>query len=753
MKISLSEGYEKKLEKSLLELEQQFDTNKSQPIKLQEEWNQKSEIRGVIGNFARDKIVHLTQEDFAQGTLRVLVPCKLVLCESIAFNPNPGYLPGSSNSQIDPNRTPECDWLPHKSQEAYFSQPSKKGQGSTPSLAFNLGFFAAITIEHSEGTILDLNGFRLSCHPDFALQQRFHALIELANQPFVPGQGPSDFGNELRSAKMVWIRNGILGLSAHHGIHGNSMQDILISDVTFRDYEVAAISLNGGRRIVIRDCQLEGTFDRVPVLSTYSGSRFARLVGKELLNRLQKLPRHATLSETHQKSIDHAKQKLEEAICNLNGVLDATFNLIKKGQLTEIDQLFRNPSYFDSDNGRIIFPVEANPYGIALHSRGVLVNSFLCNSSKMGGLDSLARAFECTDITLERVNIAKTRGTVREVLALAAKNPESGQFNIISDSAGAVFRFFANDTQLPCHPDEQPAEMTEDGRPSLTVLGHVQIAIARLERALVCACLLPSERMLTKNIPPEIIAWADGDGSRIVQDENQKNHWQLVSLDKGKETILELRMRSNGDFMHHVNKGALGLFVQAVDGLRINRVIVAGVENIGLPGSTKAGAYQGPADGGHGNQEQQIGYSGSDARGIYVGACSNVFTDRIQAHGIISRYGNATGIEFAGGTEHATIQSPVVGDVTAGAAFMAGMTESLPKVDSLGANPNFPTGINFNSRYPNTEPEALGLLVDYTTRNIAIEDFQVTGVIEQPQRKRASKIRVEARLNNLSPGY
>jgi hypothetical protein len=256
--------------------------------------------------------------------------------------------------------------------------------------------------------------------------------------------------------------------------------------------------------------------------------------------------------------------------------------------------------------------------------------------------------------------------------------------------------------------------------------------------------------MLTKNIPPQIIAWADGDGSRIVQDENQKNHWKLVSLEKGKETELELRLRANGDFMHHVNKGALGLFIQAVDGLRINRVIVAGVENIGLPGSTKAGAYQGPADGGHGNQEQQIGYSGSDARGIYIGACSNVCTDRIQAHGIISRYGNATGIEFAGGTEHATIDSSVVGDVTAGAAFMAPITESSPTVS---ANPNFPTGMSFNTRYPNTEPEALGLLVDSTTRNISVQDFQVTGVIEQPQRKRASKIRVEARLNNLSPGY
>ena len=52
--------------------------------------------------------------------------------------------------------------------------------------------------------------------------------------------------------------------------------------------------------------------------------------------------------------------------------------------------------------------------------------------------------------------------------------------------------------------------------------------------------------------------------------------------------------------MHHVNKGGIGLFIQAVDGLSVNRVIVAGMENAGLPGSNLAGPYQGPDDGGGG---------------------------------------------------------------------------------------------------------------------------------------------------------
>jgi len=751
MHIRISEGFEQKLEATLFEIDVRFSDESQKPIDLQKEWSKPGRTVGVVSGFAKGKEVRLTCKDFENGTLRVLVPCKLVLCESIVFNPNPGY----RNGEIDPDRGDDRDWMPHKKQDAYIpGKPIKGVHGAAASNAYHLGFFAAITIEHGEGTILDLNGFRFSCHPDFALQQRFHALIELANQPFMAGQGPSDFGGELRSAKMVWIRNGTLGLSSHHGIHGNSMQDILISDVTFVDYEVAAISLNGGRRIVVRDCQLEGTRDKVPTLSTYSGGRFARVVAKEAVRRMPELDKVPNLTKAHKKSIDDAKMQLEPAVLKLSELLDTTFNRAKLGQgnsqlLKEIHCLFRNPHFIEPGSGREIFPAEANPYGIALHSRGVLVNSFLCNGSKMGGLEAIARAFECTDIKLERVNIAKTRGTVREVLALAAKDAATGKFNVISDSAGAVFRFFKNSTQLSSHLDGQPAEMTDDGAPCLTALGQVQIGIARLERALVAAGLKDRQRMLTKNIPAEIVAWADGNGSRIVPTNGKKNRWQLIRSADSCDVLLELELRSNGDFMHHVNKGAIGLFVQAVDGLQVNRVIVAGVENIGLPGSAYAGAYVGPSDGGHGNQQQQLGYSGCDARGIYIGACSNVCTDRIQSHGIVSRYGHATGIEFAGGTEHAEIHSAVVGNVAAGTGFQ----QDEPDEKAIAANPFFPPAVDFPSRYPNPEPQAVGLVVDSTTRNIAVEDFQVIGTIVQPGRRSAPKLRIEARLNNLSPGH
>lgn len=383
MDILTSANFEQYLSVALGDLEARIDDNSvgEEPLIPHKEWEKENLDSGLLGKDFRDRVVHLSAKDFEHGTLRVLVPCKLVLCESIAFNPNSGVKKGGST--VDPDRDQTRDWFPHPGQRAYdTSNPAKGIHGAAPSRAFHLGFFAAITVEHIEGTIIDLNGFELSSHSDFAMQQRFHAVIELANQPFVPNQGPANFGSFLRPAKLVWIRNGVIGRSSHHGIHGNSMQDVLVSDVTFRDYEVAAISLNGGRRIVIRDCQMEGTFTQVPILGTYSASRFAKLIGLWRIGMTQKALASTKPSASVAKEIEECIGELKEAITKLNQCMDEAFNLAKAAHdqgkpdiLDEIDPLFRNPAFLEPHTGKRLHLADANPYGIAIHSRGVLVNA------------------------------------------------------------------------------------------------------------------------------------------------------------------------------------------------------------------------------------------------------------------------------------------------------------------------------------------------------------------------------------------
>lgn len=77
------------LDLALSEIERRINWNDrdkrtcDHPILLHKHWN--AENWGIVGEFARDRVVALTNADFARGTLRVLVPCKLVFCESISF--------------------------------------------------------------------------------------------------------------------------------------------------------------------------------------------------------------------------------------------------------------------------------------------------------------------------------------------------------------------------------------------------------------------------------------------------------------------------------------------------------------------------------------------------------------------------------------------------------------------------------------------------------------------------------------------
>jgi hypothetical protein len=99
--------------------------------------------------------------------------------------------------------------------------------------------------------------------------------IELADQPFVPRQDPADFGADLKSAKNVIILNGTIGRSAHHGILGNGNSNVIIMNVDFVDFEVAAVALNGVKGLRIQNSAATNRKD-VPVIGTFSSSQFIK---------------------------------------------------------------------------------------------------------------------------------------------------------------------------------------------------------------------------------------------------------------------------------------------------------------------------------------------------------------------------------------------------------------------------------------------------------------------------------------------
>ena len=179
--------------------------------------------------------VQLSQSDFTNGTVRLRHSAHYVLTENIIFEPN----------KAD-------NWMPTAAQKA---GGANADYPTAPHGGYHLGFFAAITVE-AANVFLDLNGKTLRQSVLFSVQQRFYANIELASSPFIPLQGPGSFGNTIVAASKTLIANGDLGLSSHHGIHGNGMSEIIIQNLTIHEFEVAGIALNGGTNCLVRNVQI-----------------------------------------------------------------------------------------------------------------------------------------------------------------------------------------------------------------------------------------------------------------------------------------------------------------------------------------------------------------------------------------------------------------------------------------------------------------------------------------------------------------
>jgi hypothetical protein len=202
--------------------------------------------------------------DFEHGTKIIDTPGYYKLCENVSFRPNWN---GGDTTITDMETIFDPDFTIYS--------PNNYG----------LGFFAAIAVQ-TGGVVIDLNGFTLEQSVEHALMQRFFALIELANAPFIRSAGPAQFvgTNETFTPASDFVLKGpgTLGRSSHHGVHGNENTNVRISEVTFKDFEVAAVSLNRVTQLTINDCTVLGSRKDVPVMGLFSAARFIRPYLKKL---------------------------------------------------------------------------------------------------------------------------------------------------------------------------------------------------------------------------------------------------------------------------------------------------------------------------------------------------------------------------------------------------------------------------------------------------------------------------------------
>ena len=584
------------------------------------------------------KIIHLTNRHFINGTV-IIAPSYYIITDpentsqtiKIEEDTTDYIFRLTENITFDPNRPPENPteddvW---NASSVNNSQYLQNGGHYEPA-AYGLGFFTAISI-FASNVVLDLNGFTIQQGDSHFLLQRFFAMIELADQPFIPSQGPHSFGATLEYATNVMIVNGTIGKNSHHGIHGNLCNGILLKDLTFQNYEVAAIHLNGVENVSMVNITGENSCNDCPVLGIFSASRFLR----PYIDKCVELGTGVTIAGNVVSAID-IKQSLKTAMYNVyrdvvinknttGGFILPTTNTLKEWSL------FNNPSRM----------IDGNPYGIAINAIGVAVDGFPTSPT------SVSSVIYCDNIVINN-----HIGDVHEIPALP-----SSSLTGANDPVGAVFQTQNIDAS------NNLITINSNGEYVGNVVSNAQALVAKAIIDNYNFGFLSTSR---NSIDQSIINFVFGDKTLHTVEENGEAFGSYIY---------------NVDTMKHVDKGVIGFKMDAGNILYMNNCKCMNICNKGLRGYTQETLpvsvsttkdYQSYYNetGKSFPKATYNGYGGANTRGISLCSTTNACIDNIVIDGIYSNHGYSYGIDI-----HQTAKIIYVDNVTISGVFSANMND------------------------------------------------------------------------------
>lgn len=355
------------------------------------------------------KTIELFNKDFKYGTYRIVEPGVYMVKEDIVFSPNP-----------------ENDFRPNK------------GDPNYTSLGYHLGFFAALTIECPNVT-LDLGGHTMECSKVFTAAQRFFSMIELASAPFIPGQGPGNFGPTVDCASNCVIKNGTIGRSSHHGIHGNKNTTISLLNLHIRDFEVAGIAVNSLVNAKISHVKIGPGSKDVKVLGNFSAARFMAqfydLAYYKCIEDTVNGDNRLTGSNPKETDMDWGPLRKMQAVTD-----EVLYDIEHRDRVTS--DLFAN---------RGLKP-DGNNYGLLIHVTGVAVNDYIEEDFK----GQLSKNIHIDNLSIEDIDIE-----VREIVGISNMDGSGVQ----ADASGSVIQI--NEIRH------------SDGKPKHNVLADAQFNLAK----------------------------------------------------------------------------------------------------------------------------------------------------------------------------------------------------------------------------------------------------------------------------------
>lgn len=682
------------------------------------------------------KVIELQPSDFSEGTLRIKFPCKLKLMNNVQFNPNRGsFLPDGT---VDPDRS--LDWFPSRSVASNTDATFGFFTGDVIQ-AYGIGFFAAIAIE-AEGVVVDLNSYTLSQHPEHSIMQQFFACIELGDQPFPVNSGPFNFGSDLRRAKKVWIKNGILGYSSHQNLHANDSQEILVTSVTMKDSTVAGVSMNGSRKVALIDCEFKGHRKDVKVRGAFNEIRLdEKLMAGYIARKTQMDPSFVPSAELLTAKAN-AKLAVEKV---LNDIL--LHGAIREHDAADATTLAaRDVAVLKNMTGLS----DAIAYGFVFNATDNATGKFLETRDLKGN--------EASELALIRCNIEAVTAAPIEILAMspgiaATQEVEAGGevlYNVDAQMRGATGAVL--DFSVVFDYISEPSLETTYGKYIGNIVSDTQIEMAAAQNAETNPALKAALGQI--NIEPHFIEMKRGnpeyadwrflpigvgepdvaaEGDKVYLLVNGQNidpaHLPFGEVAEAGFNRTDIEMEfvvlAQGDIQHHVLKGNLGLRIEGVSDLSIERLTIAGVDNQGEKGYgyTALGqemGYIGDQDGGHGGQGAMAGYFGNHTRGLSLAGCTGVKIKDLKISNVKSKSGPAIALELKGESSDMKLEQVDIKNVSSG----------------YGLGDSAKVQIKAMKKYPNWQPTSTGIRADETVTYTEIKNVRVASLsqpVESPK--------------------
>lgn len=466
-----------------------------------------------------NKIYYLYNSDFKNGTVRITQPGIYILQENIIFNPNE-----------------EHDFFPTLEQNSSKLYPMTMGG------PYRLGFFAAITIE-CDNVILNMNNKIIKQSKKHFLQQRFYSHIELASAPFIDKQGPGISMGEIsyNSSNNVYITNGVMGLTSHHGIHSNLNNNIIFNNLKINDFQVAGITLNGLSKSIFTNIEISNSVNNIPVSFKYSQARFIKSILK-------------TIPSDYEITIQNNNYTAQKIYNELVISLDETYNeYINNENIT-------NHVYVNTNKDGI---TDGNIYGLTLNVTGVLVNDFLqSRPTKVFVSESRPEGIEPgnSDIYIKNLNIKNISSNPHETIGIDVSGDigtsgYSNNINLLKGPFGDIF-----DANITSSEDLSGVYVPN-------VLSNAQAILGKYKLD------NPTVSLGSSYMNERILSW--------MADPNL-DLYNIVE----KDTPDILTYKYGIDGMGHILKGNIGLFLSGTKGLTANNI---NIENVKIISTDKIG--------------------------------------------------------------------------------------------------------------------------------------------------------------------